>query len=142
MPTPDGKIVLCLLAIACLCVLLWIFRQARRNNGIAELPSFLMFGWGGAAWSPSVIVISSSAGNKPALIAHERCHQRQQLRDGWLRFYWRYLTNTQARLEYEVEAYKVWLAVSPQDRWRVIAMLINGYGFNLSRHDAEILLSR
>lgn len=138
--TPDGLMVLSVLAVAALCTLLWIFARARRHGGVAEVPSWLMFGWDGAAWSPGVIVINRDARNKPALLAHERCHQAQQRRDGLLRFWWRYLTRRQARLAYEVEAYRVWLDVSPGDRWRVLHILVNSYGFGLTTAQAEALL--
>ena len=52
--TPDGLLVAAVLAVAALCVPLWIFAKARRNNGVAELPSGLMFGWGGAAWGAAL----------------------------------------------------------------------------------------
>ena len=95
--TPDGLLVAAVLAVAALCVPLWIFAKARRNNGVAELPSGLMFGWGGAAWGQHCIVIDRSAWSKTALIAHERCHQQQMARGGTLRFYWRYFTSKEAR---------------------------------------------
>jgi hypothetical protein len=80
--TPDGQIVAAVLAVAALCVPLWIFAKARRNGGVAELPSGLMFGWGGAAWGQSCIVIDRDTWHKGPLIAHERCHQQQMARDG------------------------------------------------------------
>ena len=85
--TLDGILFLAALAIVVLCVLLWIFSKARANGGVAELPSALMFGWGGAAWGQTCIVIDKDAWSKDALIAHERCHQAQMASDGTLRFY-------------------------------------------------------
>jgi hypothetical protein len=38
------------------------------------------------------------------VIEHERVHVRQQARDGFCRFVWRYLTSRRWRLDYEAEA--------------------------------------
>ena len=138
--TPDGLLVAAVLAVAALCVPLWIFAKARRNNGVAELPSGLMFGWGGAAWGQHCIVIDRSAWSKSALIAHERCHQQQMARDGTLRFYWRYFTSKQARQEYEVEAYRVWVQVEPNDMWRCVRALTGSYGLDITDQEAMELL--
>lgn len=138
--TPDGLLVAAALAVAVLCVPLWIFAKARRNGGVAELPSMLMFGWGGAAWGQTCIVIDRSAWSKSALIAHERCHQQQMARDGTLRFYWRYFTNTEARQDYEIEAYRVWVQVEPNDMWRCVRALTGSYGLDITDQDAMELL--
>lgn len=138
--TPDGQIVAAVLAAAALCVPLWIFAKARRNGGVAELPSGLMFGWGGAAWGQNVIVIDKYAWSKPALIAHERCHQRQMARDGTATFYWRYLTSTEARQQYEIEAYRVWVQVEPNDLWRCVMALTGSYGLGITDQEAIELL--
>ena len=138
--TPDGLLVAAVLAVAALCVPLWIFAKARRNNGVAELPSGLMFGWGGAAWGQHCIVIDRSAWSKSALIAHERCHQQQMARDGTLRFYWRYFTNTEARQDYEIEAYRVWVQVEPNDMWRCVRALTGSYGLDITDQEAMELL--
>lgn len=138
--TPDGILFLCVLAVSALCVPLWIFSKARGNGGVAELPSFLMFGWGGAAWGQTCIVIDRSAWSKSALIAHERCHQQQMARDGTLRFYWRYFTNTEARQDYEIEAYRVWVQVEPNDMWRCVRALTGSYGLDITDQDAMELL--
>ena len=138
--TPDGLLVAAVLAVAALCVPLWIFAKARRNNGVAELPSGLMFGWGGAAWGQHCIVIDRNSWHKGPLIAHERCHQQQMARDGTLRFYWRYFTNKQARQEYEVEAYRVWVQVEPNDMWRCVRALTGSYGLDITDQEAMELL--
>ena len=138
--TPDGLLVAAVLAVAALCVPLWIFAKARRNNGVAELPSGLMFGWGGGAWGQHCIVIDRSAWSKSALIAHERCHQQQMARDGTLRFYWRYFTNTEARQDYEIEAYRVWVQVEPNDMWRCVRALTGSYGLDITDQEAMELL--
>ena len=138
--TPDGLLVAAVLAVAALCVPLWIFAKARRNNGVAELPSGLMFGWGGAAWGQSCIVIDRDTWHKGPLIAHERCHQDQMARDGTLRFYWRYFTSKQARQEYEVEAYRVWVQVEPNDMWRCVRALTGSYGLDITDQEAMELL--
>lgn len=138
--TPDGLLVLSAILIAILLTILWIFHKARTNSGIAELPSFLMFGWGGAAWSPSIIVIKKDAYNKPALIAHERHHQKQQLRYGTFTFFFRYFTSKEFRFKMELEAYKVWYKISPNDLERLVFIMTNSYGFNASKDEARKLL--
>ena len=133
--TPDGLVVLSLLISAVLATWLWILIKARTNNGVAELPSYLMFGWGGAAWTPSIIVIDKNNKNKEALIAHERVHQEQQRKYGWLTFYYKYFTNKQFRFDMEVEAYKSWLVVAPADQEKVIWWLLNSYNISSTREE-------
>lgn len=137
----DIKLLSAVLAVAALCVPLWIFAKARRNEGIAELPSVLMFGWGGAAWGRYCIVISRDARNKWALIAHERCHQAQMARDGTLRFYWRYFTSKQARQQYEVEAYRAWVRHTPGDLHLCAYWLANSYGLSMTNQEFIDVLS-
>ena len=120
--------------------LVWITFKAKLNNGVVELPTYLMFGWGGAAWTPSIIVIDKNNKNKEALIAHERVHQEQQRKYGWLKFYFKYLTNKQFRFEMEVEAYKAWLEVLPNDFEKVIWWLLNSYNTSASREEIIKLL--
>jgi hypothetical protein len=140
--TPDGILVLAALAIGVLCVPLWIFSKARANGGVVFLPSWMMFGWGGAAWGQACIVIDRSAWSKTALIAHERCHQQQMARDGTLRFYWRYLTSKEARQDYEIEAYMVWVQVEPNDLWRCVRALTGSYGLGITDQEAVELLTK
>ena len=120
--------------------LVWITFKAKLNNGVVELPTYLMFGWGGAAWTPSIIVIDKNNKNKEALIAHERVHQEQQRKYGWLKFYFKYLTNKQFRFKMEVEAYKAWLEVLPNDFEKVIWWLLNSYNISASREEIIKLL--
>lgn len=120
--------------------LVWITFKAKLNNGVVELPTYLMFGWGGAAWTPSIIVIDKNNQNKEALIAHERVHQDQQRKYGWFKFYFKYLTNNQFRFEMEVEAYKAWLQVTPNDIEKVIWWLLNSYNISKSREEIIKLL--
>ena len=120
--------------------LVWITIKAKLNNGVVELPTYLMFGWGGAAWTPSIVVIDKNNKNKEALIAHERVHQEQQRRYGWLKFYFKYLTNKQFRFKMEVEAYKAWLEVLPNDFEKVIWWLLNSYNTSASREEIIKLL--
>lgn len=134
--TPDGIIVICILVSIILCVILWILNKARINNGIAEVPSQILFGWDGAAWGPNIIVINKDYWNKKPLIAHERCHQEQQRRDGWITFYFRYFTSKEWRYKYELEAYRVWVKIEPEDIHRITNVLMNSYGFNLTYEEA------
>ena len=120
--------------------LVWIEFKAKLNNGVVELPTYLMFGWGGAAWTPSIIVIDKNNKNKEALIAHERVHQEQQRKYGWFKFYFKYLTNKQFRFEMEAEAYKAWLQVLPNDFEKVIWWLLNSYNISASREEIIKLL--
>ena len=120
--------------------LVWITFKAKLNNGVVELPTYLMFGWGGAAWTPSIIVIDKNNKNKEALIAHEQVHQEQQRKYGWFKFYFKYLTNKQFRFEMEVEAYKAWLQVLPNDFEKVIWWLLNSYNISASREEIIKLL--
>lgn len=140
--TPDGIIVLAILGAGILATFLWILIKARLNDDIAEIPSFLLFGWDGAAWGPNIIVINKDYWNKKPLIAHERCHQDQQRKDGWLTFYFRYFTSKEWRLKYELEAYRVWVAVAPEDIHRIVNVMMNSYGFNLSYSDALEALTK
>ena len=123
-----------------ICILVWLTLKAKSNNGIVEMPTYLMFGWGGAAWTPSIIVIDKNNKNKEALIAHERVHQEQQRKYGWLKFYFKYLTNKQFRFKMEVEAYKAWLEVLPNDLEKVIWWLLNSYNTSASREEIIKLL--
>jgi hypothetical protein len=109
-------------------------------HGAVEVLVKLLFGWGGAAWSPDIIVIDKDNQNKEALIAHERVHQDQQRKYGWLTFYFKYLTNKQFRFEMEIEAYKAWLQVLPNDLEKVIWWLLNSYNISKSREEIIKLL--
>jgi len=143
--THDGEIVAAALAVAALCVPLWIFAKARRNGGVAELPSalvsFLLFGFGGGALSPGLIIIASDTYNKAALIEHERCHQHQMLRDGYWTWLSRYVFDLRWRQQYEVEAYRVWVQHSPDDLMRCARDLVNGYDLLLTFDGAVKLLT-
>jgi hypothetical protein len=134
--TPDGLIVIAILTVAVLVGFLWILIKARMNDGIAEIPAFLLLGWDGAAWGPNIIVINKDYWNKKPLIAHEKCHQDQQRRDGWITFYFRYFTSKEWRFKYELEAYRVWLKVEPDDVHRITGVMVNSYGFNLTYEEA------
>lgn len=109
---------------------------------ILHIPDRLLFGFGGAAWIPGIIFIGKSHAGNAALIAHEQCPHDQQSRDGWLRWCWRYVTNRRARLDYEIEAYRVWLAIAPQDRYKVLHWLTNNYGASLPAREIETLLDQ
>jgi hypothetical protein len=121
-------------------LLLHILRCVIWRNGICVLPDVLLFGDWGSAPFPWLIFVSVDYKDHAALIAHERCHQDQQRRDGWLRWVWRYITDKQARLDYEVDAYRVWVQVAPGDLWRCVYWLRTGYGLQLSDAEAIALL--
>lgn len=104
------------------------------------LPHQLLFGYWGLALTPWLMILSSAHKNNAALIAHEQCHQYQQRRDGVLTFWWRYLTDKQARQDYEVEAYRVWVQVKPDDLYRCVRALIGG--LDITYQEATELLTK
>lgn len=104
------------------------------------LPSPFLLGFWGSAPFPWLLILSYEHRNNTALIAHEQCHQEQQRRDGVLTFWWRYLTSPAHRLAYELEAYRVWLQVAPQDEARVVYWLTSKYGLDVTHQDALALL--
>lgn len=107
---------------------------------VFHIPDRLLFGFGGAAWIPGIILIGKSNKGNAALIAHERCHHDQQRRDGYLRWCWRYVTDRRARLDYEIEAYRVWLAIAPQDRSKVLWWLTHNYNIGYASLQIEAML--
>lgn len=84
----------------------------------------------------NIIVINKDYWNKKPLIAHERCHQDQQRRDGWITFYFRYFTSKEWRFKYELEAYRVWVSIEPGDVHHITNVIVNSYGFNLTHEEA------
>lgn len=107
---------------------------------ILYIPDRLLFSFDGVAWIPGIILIGKSHAGNAALIAHEQCHQAQQRRNGYLRWCWRYVTSKAWRLDYEVEAYRVWLAVSPQDRYKVLWWLTHNYDAGMSQLEIVSML--
>lgn len=105
------------------------------------LPNSLLFGYWASAPFPWLIIVAKSHKDNAALIAHEQCHQSQQRRDGTLTFWWHYITSSDWRYRYELEAYRVWLEVAPEDFWSVVNMRQN-YGFNIQQADLINALSR
>ena len=59
---------------------------------------------------------------------------------GQYRAYWRYFTSKQARQDYEIEAYRVWVQVEPADMWRCVRALTGSYGLDITDQDAMELL--
>ena len=104
------------------------------------LPDWLMLGWGGFAPAPWLLVLSKKHARNGGLLAHERCHQAQQRRDGWLTFMWRYATSKPHRLAYELEAYRVWLRLEPQRAHIFAAAMADKYDLGVSYIDAYALL--
>jgi len=113
------------------------------NKGICPLPKPFMFGFWGSAPLPFLIYVAIDYRNHKALLAHEGCHQDQQRRDGLLTFWWKYITSKQARQDYEVEAYRVWVQVAPDDLRSCVWVLTKSYGFDLTESKArELLLAK
>lgn len=104
------------------------------------LPQFMLLGYWASAPAPWLMLVSRNHKDNAALIAHECCHQEQQRRDGTLRFWWRYLTNKQARFDYELEAYRAWCAVAPQDQGYCARVLSSKYGLGLTPMQALVAL--
>lgn len=138
--TPDGLMIAYGIGAAFAVGIFYVLLRAAGNGGIVLLPGPLMFGWWGSAPFPWLMILAYDQRNNAALIAHERCHQEQQRRDGLLTFWWRYMTSKSWRLSYEVEAYKVWLRVAPEDEWIVCRMLAGSYDFDLTIEKARELL--
>lgn len=138
--TPDGAIVLSLILIAVLCVVLWILLSARKQDGIAYLPSWMMFGNQGVAVSASLIIVLKGYDLLPGLIRHERRHQEQMRRDGLFTFWGRYLFSRKWRREYEIDAFREWVREYPKDLDRAAGMLSRGYDFGLSISQAREIL--
>jgi hypothetical protein len=74
-----------------------------------------------------------------SLLAHERKHQEQMRRDGWLRFVWRYLFVQKWRLSYEVEAYRVSI-VGGMPIALAANLIASNYRLSYSAHYIESLL--
>jgi len=86
------------------------------------------------------MILSSEHKNNTPLIEHEKVHQMQQRRDGLLTFWWRYFTNREWKLAYEVEAYKRWIEVKPEDENLCARWLAFSYGFDITVDEAYRLL--
>jgi hypothetical protein len=110
------------------------------NKGLCPIPQPLLGGYWGVAVAPWLIYVAIDYRNHEALIAHEQCHQKQQLRDGTLTFWLKYLTDKQARQDYEIEAYRVWVQVAPNDLSRCVWYLTKSYNFDLTDQQAIDLL--
>ena len=106
------------------------------------LPHWMLFGYWGSAPFPWLLILSRDYKDHAALIAHEQCHQDQQRRDGVLTFWWRYLTSKEARQDYEIEAYRVWVQVKPDDLYRCARALIGSYGLGITYQEATELLTK
>jgi len=106
------------------------------------LPPFFLFGYWGASVSPSLMILSSEHKDHQALIEHEKVHQGQQRRDGTLTFWWRYFTSKKWKLAYEVEAYKRWIEVKPEDENLCARWLAFSYGFDITVDKAYELLNK
>ena len=60
--------------------------------------------------SPFVFILREQADN-PAIIAHEQTHLDQIAATGWLRWYWKYIFDTDFRRQQEAEGYAAQRAV-------------------------------
>lgn len=140
--TPDGLLFLSAIAAIAIAAVIYTIIKAMRNDGIAVVPDFFLFGVWGFTTSPWMVLIALSQKDNAALIAHERCHQMQQRRDGLFTFWFGYLFNKTKRLNYEIEAYKVWLDIQPKDHYKVLWWLEHGYNTNLTKEQIIKLLKK
>lgn len=94
--------------------------------------------------TPTLILIRPERENDAALIAHEKRHCEQMGETGTARFWWRYATNREFRLQMELEAYRVQLAMHPSALDGICERLSSrnlfGYHFGLSFEEAKRLL--
>lgn len=96
--------------------------------------------------APSITLMRPRWRGDEPLLAHERTHAEQMRRDGWLVFWWRYLTSAAARQAYEVEAYRAQLAAVPEParearREQFAGFLARDYRLRLGLEQARELLA-
>lgn len=89
---------------------------------------------------PWLILILPARKEDQALIAHEMVHVRQQAATGWLAWWWRYLTDESFRLDQELEAYRVQLAMQPHRLEDFAAALSTIYCLDITHNEARTLL--
>lgn len=141
--TPDGLLFLSAIAAITATAITYIILQAIRGKGIAVLPDWLVPGdWWDICLHRNLVLISAKHKDDPGLMAHVRVHLAQQAQDGTITFWWRYLTDKRKRLDYETEAYRAWLDVSPQDRKKVLWWLTYNYEAGLSVYEIGTMLDR
>lgn len=84
-----------------------------------------------------LILIRRGCEDDAGLIAHERVHQRQQLRLLWLPWLALYLASRRFRLAQETEAYREQLRHYPDDRSHQLAShLATRYRLNITHQEA------
>lgn len=102
----------------------------------------LLFWAHGMTVSPGLILIRPEYASDRPLIAHETVHAAQMTKHGTWRFWWHYITDSKFRLEMELEAYRVQLAMAPQSLERVATALSSRYFLNITNAQAVSLLRR
>lgn len=115
------------------------------NPIILRMPLVMLFG-DGLTVCPWLVLIRWEVpdGIRKHLVPHELCHVAQQRADGWLRFWWRYITDQKAKLVYELEAYRVSIAngMPLSEAARVLATYrIKINGVQLTPDQASFLLT-
>lgn len=70
----------------------------------------LLWFTGAITLTQNLIIINSKYTGDAPLLKHEQVHQAQMHAIGTFTFWWRYLTSSQKRQAFEVEAYKVQIA--------------------------------
>ena len=146
MLTHDGKIFLIalgsILALYVLSIAAWAVWCVFKRNGICPMPKITLFGFWGIAVAPWLLLVAIDYRSHAGLLAHEQWHQGQQRKDGTLRYWWRYWTSKQARLYYEVSAYREWVRVKPGDMYLCVYWLRTNYGLRVSDAQARELLMK
>lgn len=99
------------------------------------------FGADAIAINTSTVLIVGERENDEPLRAHERVHCSQQAEDGnAFRWWLRYLTDREFRLEMELEAYRVQLALQPGSIERFALSLATNYRLGITTDAARALL--
>jgi len=91
---------------------------------------------------PWLILVVPQRAADAALIAHEEVHARQQRATGWFAWWWwRYLTDEAFRLDAELEAYRVQLAMQPHRLEAFATALATIYRLDITPDEARALLT-
>lgn len=92
------------------------------------------------AVTPRLILMRPQRAGDAALIAHEQTHCRQMVKEGTVRFWWRYFTSRDFRLAAELEAYRVQLALNPSGLDTMADYLARHYWLGITSQQARALL--
>jgi hypothetical protein len=102
----------------------------------------LLFWADGMAVTPGLILLRPDRAGDQALIAHETRHTEQMREFGTGTFWWRYLTSRAFRLQAELDAYRVQLALAPWALDGMAQYLATRYFLKITKPQARALLLR